>query len=214
MQKNGKGEEGGNREGEGERREKREHDGAEHEDKASNVYKFAVEFAFPSSSNFRSRPAFLYDRRISNLREISGATLFQRFRGFPGPGFQWPRAAAVNFSPLPSSSPPPPPPFAFLSTKARTFTIRFRFTATRRASGAFHYLRKHVTSARRIRRDSARLSASEISPQHPSLVFSVPSILKQRKKEKRKKKKKKKIRISFRFWEKRKRSLINHSCFS
>lgn len=48
-----------------------------------SAYKFAVEFAFPSSGNFRSRPAFLYDHRISNLREISGAMLFQRFRGFP-----------------------------------------------------------------------------------------------------------------------------------
>ena len=55
---------------------------ARREDKEVSVYKFAVEFAFPSSSNCRSRPAFLYDRRISNLREISGAMLFQQFRSF------------------------------------------------------------------------------------------------------------------------------------
>lgn len=56
---------------------------AKRKNKEISVYKFVVEFAFPSFGNFRLRPVFLYDRRISNLREISGAMLFQRFRGFP-----------------------------------------------------------------------------------------------------------------------------------
>lgn len=73
------------------------------EDKEIGVYKFAVEFAFPSSGNFRSRPAFLYDRRISNLCEISGAMLFQQFRGFPVLDFNGGAGVPVNFSisPLP-----------------------------------------------------------------------------------------------------------------
>lgn len=123
------------------------------EDKEIGVYKFAVEFAFPSSGNFRSRPAFLYDRRISNLCEISGAMLFQQFRGFPVLDFNGGAGVSVNFSisPLPFIA-------SRLSFYGQNFALNFLHSFSvhddTEGSGAFQYFRKHVTSARRIRRDS------------------------------------------------------------
>lgn len=143
--------------GEAGRRQKEDTGCTEPQDKANSVYKFAVEFAFPSFSNFRSRPAFLYDRRISNLREISGATLFQRFRGFPVPDFNGGAGRARKFF-LPSSCREPsavsPLPF-YGQNFALNFLHSFSVHSDTEGSGAFHYLRKHVTSARRICRDSA-----------------------------------------------------------
>lgn len=97
-----------------------------------SAYKFAVEFAFPSSGNFRSRPAFLYDHRISNLREISGAMLFQRFRGFPVLDFNGGAGRARKFFYL-SLYPSSLLAFLFMGRILRwTFSIRFRFTATQK----------------------------------------------------------------------------------
>lgn len=126
------------------------HDSPRHRTKTSRVHKFAVEFAFPSSGNFRSHPAFLYDRRISNLREISGATLFQRFRGFPGPGFNGGvPTVSVNFSiPFPLAFHHPHRSTVFCRKNfALNFLRSLSVHGDTEGSGAFQYLRKQVTSA-------------------------------------------------------------------
>lgn len=173
------GKKGGGKRGEG---KKRTRGCTEPQDKANNVYKFAVEFAFPSFSNFRSRPAFLYDRRISNLREISGATLFQRFRGFPVPDFNGGAGRARKFF-FPSSCREPfaasPLPF-YGQNFALNFLHSFSVHSDTEGSGAFHYLRKHVTSARRICRDSA---CTLFHGQRDRRVSSFFAIAKEKKKE-------------------------------
>lgn len=101
----------------------------------------------PPDSNFRLRLALLlYEERISNLREIfaSAATLFQRFRGFPDPGFQWERSSSRKFF----LASPSAPRASFLPRNSwlpalGSFYIRSRFTAPRREVVRFSTLKAY-----------------------------------------------------------------------